>query len=58
MPKRCIANTLSGQRCLGSALNGSNYCATHNPNAKPVFGGIKAMKKAAKKAAKKTSKKK
>jgi hypothetical protein len=56
--KRCIADTLSGQRCPWNALDGSNYCGMHSPNAEPPFRVMKAMKKATKKAAKKSSKKK
>jgi len=55
--KRCIAKTLSGGRCPWNALEGSNYCGMHGPDAKPLFHAKKSMKKAAKKAAKRAAKK-
>lgn len=57
MAKRCIAKTLSGDRCPWNALEGSNYCGMHSPDAKPLFHAKRSMKKAAKKATKKAAKK-
>ena len=57
MSKRCIAKALSGSRCAYDALDGSNFCKMHGPDAIPVFLGRKATKKVAKKAKKKAAKK-
>jgi hypothetical protein len=53
--KRCIAKTLTGQRCPFSALDGSNYCGIHGPAT--TKSPRLAMKKAARKALKKAVRK-
>jgi hypothetical protein len=53
---QCIGKTSSGKRCELDALEGSNFCRRHGPNARPRLYEMKAAKKPAKKA-KKTAKK-
>lgn len=60
MADQCIGKTSSGKRCELDALEGSNFCRRHGPNARPTYEMKAARRpaKKAKKAAKKAAKKK